>query len=150
VLLDVVHSTFYTNEDALWDFKGSELHSECEYFAATHGIKEALWLRGLLSEIFGAIPEATTMFSDNQAAIYLTRDHQYHVYTKRTDVRYHWIRWVIEQKCLYTMRPLVRFPQDVALRTRSLGLREKPTGNLTHLLERFEMIVLGGSSQPWR
>ena len=90
------------------------MYSESEYFAATHGIKEALWLRSLLSEIFGAIPEATTMFSDNQAAISLTRDHLYHVYTKRTNVRCHWIRWVIEQKCLYTMRLLVRLPQDVA------------------------------------
>ena len=40
------------------------------------------------------------MFSDNRAAIALTRDHQYHARTKHInciDVRYHWIRWVIEQ-----------------------------------------------------
>jgi transposase len=54
----------------------------------------------LLSEIFGPATTATTLFSDNQAAIALTRDHQYHARTKHIDVRYHFIRWVIEQGTL--------------------------------------------------
>ena len=37
------------------------------------------------------------LFSDNQAAIALTRDNQYHPRTKHIDVRYHWIRWVVEK-----------------------------------------------------
>lgn len=37
----------------------------------------------------------------------------------------------------------MRLPQDVALRTRSLELREKPTVDLIHLLERFVRVVLG-------
>jgi hypothetical protein len=41
------------------------------------------------------------MFSNNQAAIALTRDHQYHARTKHMDMmRYHWIRWVIKQGSL--------------------------------------------------
>jgi Reverse transcriptase (RNA-dependent DNA polymerase) len=87
-----------------WSSKWQEIVSlsttESEYVAATHGMKEALWLRSLLSEVFGHITSATTLFSDNQAAIALTRDHQYHVHTKHIDVRYHFIRWVIEQGSL--------------------------------------------------
>jgi len=87
-----------------WSSKRQEIVSlsttESEYVAATHGMKEALWLRSLLSELFGPHAEATTLFSDNQAAIALTRDHQYHACTKHIDVRYHWIRWVIEQGSL--------------------------------------------------
>jgi hypothetical protein len=30
----------------------------------------------------------------------LTRNHQYHVCTKHIDVRFHWIRWVVEQGAL--------------------------------------------------
>jgi len=74
--------------------------TESEYVAATHGMKEALWLRSLLSELFGPLAEATTLFSDNQAAITLTRDHQYHARTKHIDVCYHWIHWVIKQGSL--------------------------------------------------
>ena len=71
--------------------------TESEYVAATHGMKEALWLRSLLSEAFGSLKDATIMFCDNQSAIALARDHQYHARTKHIDVRYHFIRWVVEQ-----------------------------------------------------
>jgi hypothetical protein len=87
-----------------WSSKRQEIVSlsttESEYVAATHGMKEALWLRSLLSEVFEPIKPPTTLFSDNQAAISLTRDHQYHARTKHIDVRYHFIRWVIEQGSL--------------------------------------------------
>ena len=87
-----------------WSSKRQEIISlsttESEYVAATHGMKEALWLRSLLSEVFRGFKDATTLFSDNQSAITLTRDHQYHTRTKHIDVRYHWIRWVIEQGSL--------------------------------------------------
>jgi hypothetical protein len=87
-----------------WSSKRQEIVSlsttESEYVAATHGMKEALWLRSLISELYGPISEATTLFSDNQAAIALTKDHQYHARTKHIDVRYHFIRWVIERGSL--------------------------------------------------
>jgi hypothetical protein len=54
-----------------------------------HGGKEALWLRSLISEVFGPITSPTTLFSDNQAAIALTCDHQYHLRMKHIDVWYH-------------------------------------------------------------
>ena len=63
-------------------------------------MKEALWLRSLLSKVFQGFKDATTLFSDNQSAILLTRDHQYHTCTKHIDVCYHWNRWVIEQGSL--------------------------------------------------
>ena len=62
-----------------------------------HGMKEALWLHSLLSKAFGSLKDATVMFCDYQSAIALARDHQYHARTKHIDVRYHFIRWVVEQ-----------------------------------------------------
>src|SRR5712671_1311868 len=84
-----------------WSSKRQEIVSlsttKSEYVAATHGMKEALWLRSLISKVFGKLRDATVMFSDNQSTITLAHDHQYHARTKHIDVRYHWIRWVIEQ-----------------------------------------------------
>ena len=37
------------------------------------------------------------MFSDNQSAIALARDYQYHACMKHIDMCYHWICWAIEQ-----------------------------------------------------
>jgi hypothetical protein len=83
-----------------WCSKQQELivlsTTEGEYVAATHAAKEALWLRSLISEVFGDTLEVTTLFSDNQSAIALSKDHQYHVRTKHIDIRYHFIRWVIQ------------------------------------------------------
>jgi hypothetical protein len=76
-----------------WSSKQQEIVSlsttESEYVVAMHGGKEALWLRSLISEVFGPITSPTTLFSDNQAAIALTCDHQYHPRMKHIDVQYH-------------------------------------------------------------
>ena len=42
---------------------------------------KALWLRSLISELYGPFSEATTLFFDNQAAIALMKDHHYHAST---------------------------------------------------------------------
>ena len=73
-----------------------------------HGSKEALWLRSLISEVFGNITSPTTLFSDNQAAIALMRDHQYHLQTKHIDMQYHWICWVVKKGSIW----LIYCPMD--------------------------------------
>jgi hypothetical protein len=83
-----------------WSAKRQEIISlsttESEYIAATYASKEALWLRQLISQLFGIHLDATTLFSDNQSAIALTKEHQYHARTKHIDIRFHFIRWIIE------------------------------------------------------
>ena len=85
----------------LWSSKRQEIVSlsttESKYIAATHGVKEALWLRSLLTDVFGPFKNPTMMLCDNQSAIALARNNQYHARTKHIDVRFHFIRWVVEQ-----------------------------------------------------
>jgi hypothetical protein len=87
-----------------WAAKRQEIVSlsttESEYVAVTHASKEALWLRSLISQLFDIALEPTTLFSDNQSAIALTKDHQYHPRTKHIDIRFHFIRWIIENGSL--------------------------------------------------
>ena len=83
-----------------WSSKKQEIVSlsmmESKYVAATHAAKEALWLRSLIGELFALFDEPTTLFSDNQSAIALMKDHQYHACTKHIDIHFHFIRWVVE------------------------------------------------------
>jgi hypothetical protein len=93
---------FLVNGGAVsWSAKRQEIISlsttESEYVAATYAAKEALWLRSLISQLFEVPMDATTLFSDNQSAIALTKEHQYHARTKHIDIRFHFIRWIIEE-----------------------------------------------------
>ena len=69
--------------------------------AATHSMKEALWLRSLLTDIFGPFKNSMTMLCNNQSAIALAHNNQYHARTKHIDVRFHFIHWVVEQVAIW-------------------------------------------------
>ena len=87
-----------------WSTKRQEIISlsttESEYIAATYTAKEALWLHQLILQLFGIHLSTTTLFSDNQSAITLTKEHQYHAHTKHINVRFHFIHWIIEDEKL--------------------------------------------------
>ena len=71
--------------------------TEAEYVATTHAAREAIWLRTLLTELFGDIPKSTTLYSDNQSSIALAKDDQFHARSKHIDIRYHFIRWIVSE-----------------------------------------------------
>jgi len=83
-----------------WSAKQQEIVSlsttESEYVAITHAAKEGLWIRSLLSQLFPGKLDSTTLFSDNQSAVALAKDHQYHTHTKHIDIQFHFIYYVIE------------------------------------------------------
>jgi hypothetical protein len=84
-----------------WSAKCQEIVSllttKSKYVAATHATKEALWLQSLIQQLFDTTLSPTTLFSDNQSAIALLEDHQYHARTKHIDIQYHFIHWIIKQ-----------------------------------------------------
>ncbi|KAJ3520203.1 hypothetical protein NMY22_g12854 [Coprinellus aureogranulatus] len=84
-----------------WSSKRQEIvtlsTTEAEYVALTHATKEAIWLQNLLSELFindSFIP--LTLYSDNMGAIAIAKDDRFHARTKHIDIRYHFIRYAIE------------------------------------------------------
>ena len=84
----------------LWGSKKQELitlsTAESEYVAATHATKEAIWLRRLIGEMFRPLQHPTILYGDNQSAIALTKDGSFHARTKHIDIRYHFIRFSVE------------------------------------------------------
>eukprot|EP00253_Pinus_taeda_P011119 PITA_11119 len=68
---------------------------EAEYIATSDASKEAIWLKGLLDEI-GRMQEKVNVLCDSQSAIHLATNPAYHNRTKHIDVRYHFLRHVID------------------------------------------------------
>jgi hypothetical protein len=68
---------------------------EAEYVAITMAIKEALFLKQLLSDVMGCA--CVTLYCDNQGSISLTKNPIVSQRTKHIDIRYHFIRDVLLQ-----------------------------------------------------
>ena len=60
--------------------------AEAEYMATMHAAKECIWLRRLIGELFPAILSTMTLHCDNQAALKLATDDNYHARTKHIDI----------------------------------------------------------------
>ena len=66
--------------------------TESEYVAASEATKEAIWFISLMSEIGHSCASAINLFIDNQSAIRLIKNPEFHKRTKHIDVRFHFIR----------------------------------------------------------
>ncbi|CAM8969523.1 unnamed protein product [Rhodiola kirilowii] len=77
--------------------------TESEYIALSESVKEAMWLRGLLSEckLFHGSP---IVFSDSQSALCLARNHVYHERSKHIDIKYHFLRQHVESGTLKLLK----------------------------------------------
>lgn len=73
--------------------------TEAEYIAAVEASKEMLWLKRFLQEL-GLKQSEYVVFCDSQSAMDLSKNSMYHARTKHIDVRYHWLRVVIEEQLM--------------------------------------------------
>ncbi|KAG8645907.1 hypothetical protein MANES_10G105950v8, partial [Manihot esculenta] len=73
--------------------------TEAEFIAATKACKEFLWMKKLLNEL-GLQQKKYQLFCDSQSAIHLEKNASFHSRSKHINVRYHWIRIVLETKQL--------------------------------------------------
>ena len=70
--------------------------TEAEYTAISHATRQAIWLRNLLEGLGYSQEKPTVLYSDNQSAITLTRDAQFHARSKHFDVQNHFVREKVE------------------------------------------------------
>jgi hypothetical protein len=85
-----------------WSLEKQELitlsTTEAEYVATTHAAKVIVWFCHLLSKIFHPLEYPITLYSDNQSSIALAHTQgQFHARTKHIDIRYHYIRYIIDK-----------------------------------------------------
>ena len=74
--------------------------TEAEYMALTQAVKESLCLQGILFDIGAAnhVPDVKRIYVDNQRAIALSRNTEFHARTKHIGIQYHFIREHIENQ----------------------------------------------------
>ena len=70
--------------------------AEAEYYAASAASNEAIWLQKLLKEL-GFNQKTITLYEDNQTCIALTKNPEDHKRTKHIQVKYHVIRYYVDQ-----------------------------------------------------
>ncbi|CAL9012342.1 unnamed protein product [Prunus brigantina] len=73
--------------------------TEAEFIVATEACKEILWMKRFLQEL-GQEQHKYILHCDSQSAIHLSKNPSFHSRSKHIDVRYHWIRDVLESKKL--------------------------------------------------
>jgi hypothetical protein len=74
--------------------------AETEYIAACSASCEATWLQKLLTGLFDLEMRATTILCDNQSCIKMTENHVFHDRSKHIEIRYHFIRDMVQRGAL--------------------------------------------------
>ena len=65
--------------------------------AITEAVKEVIWLHGLLKDL-GVGQKQLELYSDSQSAIHLAKNQVFHARAKHIDVRYHFVREILEEE----------------------------------------------------
>ena len=73
--------------------------TEAEYIACPEATKDIRWLQQLLEELpFQISVQPAYLYSDNEAAVKLTKTQTFHKRTRHIEHRYHYIRELVEQE----------------------------------------------------
>jgi len=80
--------------------------------ALAEGVKEAIWLKGMVNEL-GIAQSCVTIHCDSQSAIHLANHQSYHERTKHIDVKLHFIRDVIDSEVKVEKVSIEENPNDM-------------------------------------
>nr|XP_048331591.1 secreted RxLR effector protein 161-like [Ziziphus jujuba var. spinosa] len=95
--------------------------TESEYMAATEAAKEAIWLKGLLTEL-KVLKHEVTLYSDSQSANHLCKNPVFHERSKHIQVRYHFIQDLTAQKVVRLEKIPTEFnPADMGTKVLTVG-----------------------------
>jgi hypothetical protein len=74
--------------------------AKAEYSVACSASCEAIWLRKLLTDLFDLEMRATLILCDNQSCIKMTKNPVFHDRSKHIEIRYHYIRDMVQRRAL--------------------------------------------------
>ena len=102
---------------------------EAEYMALSNTTQEAVWLRELHQDLTNATDHPTIIHEDNQAAIKMAKNPQYHERAKHISIKYHFVREqvnnnVIELKYCPTQDMIADMFTKGLDKTKTVKLRE--------------------------
>ncbi|PKI36968.1 hypothetical protein CRG98_042669 [Punica granatum] len=79
--------------------KEKEEMKKAKYIVVTESCKEMLWLQNFLQEL-SLKQERYALHGDSQSAIHLRKNSIFHSRSKRIDIKFHWIRDVLESRLM--------------------------------------------------
>jgi hypothetical protein len=71
--------------------------AEAEYVAACATSREKIWLRKLLSQLFGLGLEVICIWCDNQSCMKLSENPVFHDRSKHIEIKYYYIRDMVQR-----------------------------------------------------
>ena len=72
--------------------------AEAEYMALACAAQEAVWLQQLISDLKNKPAGAIMIYEDNQSAIAMSENPQFHGRAKHVDIKFHFIRELLEKE----------------------------------------------------
>jgi hypothetical protein len=75
--------------------------AEAEYIALSVAVREAVWLRKLLTDLFDHEMDPTTIHCDNQSCVKLSENPVFHDKSKHIEIKYHYIRDMVQRKTVH-------------------------------------------------
>jgi hypothetical protein len=70
--------------------------TEAEYIALSESSREIMWLRHLYGELGYVQKSPTLLLGDNDGSIAMARNPQFHKRSKHVDIRWHWVRDLVQ------------------------------------------------------
>uniref|UniRef100_A0A2N9EH16 Integrase catalytic domain-containing protein n=1 Tax=Fagus sylvatica TaxID=28930 RepID=A0A2N9EH16_FAGSY len=104
--------------------------TEAEYIATTEAGKEMLWMKRFLQDL-GLKQDEYVVHCDSQSALDLSKNSTYHSRTKHIDVRYHWLRLIIDQQLM---------------QLRKIHTDKNPADMLTKVVPKEKLELCAGSA----
>ena len=68
---------------------------EAEYIALSVVVREAVWLRKLLADLFGHEMDSTIIHCDNYNCVKLLENPLFHDKSKHIEIKYHYIKGMV-------------------------------------------------------
>jgi hypothetical protein len=75
--------------------------AEAEYIALSVAVRKAVWLHKLLIDLFDHEMDPTIIHCDNQSCVKLSENHVFHNRSKHIEIKYHYIRDMVQRKAIY-------------------------------------------------
>ena len=108
--------------------------TEAEYIACSEGAKDCRWIQQLLAELVTTEPKAF-LYTDNEAALKLTKTQKFHRRSRHIEHKYHYIRQLVHNQQL-TMVGIAGKENPADILTKLL-----PMSKVQEWKERYEMIT---------
>uniref|UniRef100_A0A2N9GFS8 Integrase catalytic domain-containing protein n=1 Tax=Fagus sylvatica TaxID=28930 RepID=A0A2N9GFS8_FAGSY len=104
--------------------------TEAEYIATIEAGKEMLWMKRFLQDL-GLKQDEYVVHCDSQSALDLSKNSTYHSRTKHIDVRYHWLRLIVDQQLM---------------QLRKIHTNKNPANMLTKVVPKEKLELCAGSA----